>query len=119
MSNAVTVPADKLAELQREAARYRWLRTRRDVTLITMFFGNGCVNKTIEMAEAEMDKAMAADGVDVPVPPSTKPMPFDEAAVFTLSERHRVLGTTNDLLAFARGILAAHGHGVGEVPNAG
>lgn len=26
MSNSVTVPADKLAELQREAARYRWLR---------------------------------------------------------------------------------------------
>jgi hypothetical protein len=25
MNNAVTVPADKLAELQREAARYRWL----------------------------------------------------------------------------------------------
>ena len=26
MSNAVTVPADELAELQRDAARYRWLR---------------------------------------------------------------------------------------------
>lgn len=25
MTNAVTAPADKLAELQREAARYRWL----------------------------------------------------------------------------------------------
>jgi hypothetical protein len=45
----------------RDAARYRWLRSRRDVTLITMFFGNGCVNKTIEMAEAKLDEAMAAD----------------------------------------------------------
>lgn len=46
-----------------DATRYRWLRERRDVTLITMFFGNGCVNKTIEMAEAALDEAMAADGV--------------------------------------------------------
>lgn len=45
------------------AARYRWLRARRDVTLTVMFFGNGCVNKTIEMAEAKLDEAMAADGV--------------------------------------------------------
>lgn len=28
MSNVVTVPADKLAELQREAARFRWLADR-------------------------------------------------------------------------------------------
>lgn len=32
MSNAVTVPADKLAELQRDAACWRWLVSQHNVT---------------------------------------------------------------------------------------
>jgi hypothetical protein len=43
-----------------DARRYRWLRKNREVTMIVSCFGNGCVNKTIEDAEAKLDAAMAA-----------------------------------------------------------
>jgi len=38
---------DALTEANKDAARYRWLRENRDVLLLTGFFGNGCINRTI------------------------------------------------------------------------
>ena len=71
------------------------------------------------MGEGETGK----DGVDVPLAPSTKPMPFDAAAVETLAHRiawrykkstdphHSDTYTFNKdtLLQFARGVLDTHG----------
>jgi hypothetical protein len=61
----LTAFAERIREDERERAetdakRYRWLRKNRFVTLITMWFGNGCVNKTIEDAEAKLDAAIDA-----------------------------------------------------------
>jgi hypothetical protein len=47
-----TTARQQLAEMRADAVRYRWLREHRDVSLITDFFGNGCVNKTVEMVDA-------------------------------------------------------------------
>jgi len=44
-----------------EAARYRWLKENRDVMLLTSFFGNGCINRTIEEVDAAIDDAMTAN----------------------------------------------------------
>lgn len=41
-----------------DAARYRWLRENRDVMLVTSFFGNGCINRTVEEVDAAIDSAM-------------------------------------------------------------
>jgi len=43
----------------KDARRYQWLRKHYEVSLVIDFFGNGCVNKTIEMVEAAIDAAMA------------------------------------------------------------
>lgn len=42
------------------AARYEWLREKRAVLLITGFFGNGCINRTIEEVDDAIDAAIAA-----------------------------------------------------------
>jgi hypothetical protein len=64
--NAVTVPADKLAELQREAARYRWLRSFDAVGELLGFpwtCGDG-TRYLDEYRDADIDDAMArAPGV--------------------------------------------------------
>ena len=69
---AVTAERDALQESNRQesaamallleraevdAERWRWWIERYPVTTITTFFGNGCVNKTVEMAIAEIDVA--------------------------------------------------------------
>jgi hypothetical protein len=41
-----------------DAARYRWLRENHDVMLVTNFFGNGCINRTVEEVDAAIDSAM-------------------------------------------------------------
>lgn len=48
-----------------DAYRYNWLKNNRAVLLITGFFGNGCVNKTITDVDTAIDTAMAA----APQPP--------------------------------------------------
>lgn len=41
-----------------DAARYRWLCENRDVLLLTGFFGDGCINRTIAEVHAAIDAAM-------------------------------------------------------------
>ena len=48
----------ELARLRTDAARYRWLREHREVLLLTGFFGNGCINRTID----EVDTAIDTEG---------------------------------------------------------
>lgn len=48
--------------LRVDAERYRWLRADRKTTLIVSFFGNGCINRTIEEVDAVIDAARAAKG---------------------------------------------------------
>lgn len=48
--------------LRVDAERYRWLRADRETTLIVSFFGNGCINRTIEDVDAAIDAARAAKG---------------------------------------------------------
>lgn len=43
-----------------DGARYRWLRANRDVLLLTGFFGNGCVNRSILEVDTAIDTAIAA-----------------------------------------------------------
>jgi hypothetical protein len=45
-------------ELLADAMRYRWLREHRDVLLLTGFFGNGCVNKTLDDVDSTIDGAI-------------------------------------------------------------
>jgi len=47
----------------RDAARYRWLRKDREVLLLTGFFGNGCINRTIEEVDTHIDAAIAKAAV--------------------------------------------------------
>ena len=42
-------------ELLRDARRYGELRKNHTTSLIIMFFGNGCINRTIEEVEAVLD----------------------------------------------------------------
>lgn len=44
----------------RDGERYRWLKENRDVMLLTSFFGNGCVNRTVEEVDAYIDDVRAA-----------------------------------------------------------
>lgn len=52
-----TMTTERDAALK-DAERWRWWQVNRAITTITTFFGNGCVNKTIEMAVAEIDSAI-------------------------------------------------------------
>jgi len=47
----------------KDAARYRWLRKDREVLLLTGFFGNGCINRTIEEVDTHIDAAIAKSAV--------------------------------------------------------
>lgn len=51
----------ELKEARKDAGRYRWWRNEREVTLIVAIFGNGCLNKTIEMVEQHVDAAMTKE----------------------------------------------------------
>jgi hypothetical protein len=53
----------RVGEAEKDAERWRYWRTKRSVTLVTAIFGNGCISKTVEMAEAEVDAAVAASKV--------------------------------------------------------
>ena len=48
--------------LRKDAERYQTLRTKRPVLLITGFFGNFCVNKTVDDVDAAIDAANADKG---------------------------------------------------------
>lgn len=48
--------------LREDAERYRLLRERRAVALLTAFFGNGCINRTIAEVDEAIDAARAAEG---------------------------------------------------------
>jgi hypothetical protein len=52
-------PATSAADAK-DAARYRWLRDKRSVLLLTGFFGNGCVNRYVHEVDATIDAAIAA-----------------------------------------------------------
>lgn len=59
--SAATQP---VADEQRDAARYRWLRENRATLLITGFFGNGCINRAIDEVDKAIDRAIeAAHGI--------------------------------------------------------
>jgi hypothetical protein len=45
----------------KDAARYRWLCDHSPVTLLVRFFGNGCVNRTIDEVHAAIDAAMTKE----------------------------------------------------------
>lgn len=49
----------RLEAAEKDAARYRQLWKDRHVTLLTAFFGNGCVNKTQAEVESILDAAIA------------------------------------------------------------
>jgi hypothetical protein len=53
----------ELVGLRKDAERWRYWRTQRNVNLITAIFGNGCINRTVEMAEAEVDASIAASHI--------------------------------------------------------
>lgn len=54
----------ELAEARKDAGRYRWLRAHRPVLLITGFFGDVCVNRSMREVDAAIDAAIAAAGED-------------------------------------------------------
>lgn len=45
-----------------DAERYRWLCKKREVMLLTAFFGNGCINRTIAEVDAVIDTNRHQDG---------------------------------------------------------
>ena len=56
-----TALAERDAEIERlraDAARYQWWRGKDGTSVVIKVFGNGCINKTIEMAEAHIDAAL-------------------------------------------------------------
>lgn len=53
-----------MQDQERDAARYRFLREHYETNLIVMAFGNGCINKTMEMAETQFDAERATAGVE-------------------------------------------------------
>lgn len=63
---AATAPLlERIAQLEREldearkdAERYRCLKQKRPVLLLTGFFGNGCINCTLDEVDAAIDAAM-------------------------------------------------------------
>lgn len=57
-SKACETATKQLETTRFDAKRYCWLRENRDVLLITGFFGNGCINRTIDEVDAAIDAAM-------------------------------------------------------------
>ena len=51
---------DRIAKLEKDAGRYRFLCEKYDVSLLTTFFGNGCINKKIDDVNRAIDTAMEA-----------------------------------------------------------
>lgn len=56
----MTDVTDENERLRKDAARWKWWRTNRHVTLVTAFFGNGCINRNVEEAEAIIDAVLEA-----------------------------------------------------------
>ena len=48
-------------KLRKDAERYLWLRENRMVSLLVIFFGNGCINRDIKEVDAAIDAAMTPD----------------------------------------------------------
>ena len=48
----------QVRELEKDAGRYRFLCEKYDVSLLTTFFGNGCINKKIDDVNRAIDTAM-------------------------------------------------------------
>ena len=89
---------------RRDAERYRWLRKNREVTLVTAFFGNGCINKTIDMVDAEIDAraAMAAAPAAEQGEPKTDDARF-KAAMKELD--HRGFNLWRDTSVFEKSLM--------------
>lgn len=51
--------AEQADEAVTDAERYQWLKENRPVLLMTGFFGNGCINRTIGEVDAAIDAARA------------------------------------------------------------
>lgn len=51
---------DYAAQLEKDAGRWRFLCEKYDVSLLTTFFGNGCINKKIDDVNRAIDTAMEA-----------------------------------------------------------
>ena len=56
--NRIAELTRELEEARKDAARYRCLKQTRPVLLLTGFFGNGCVNRTIDEVDAAIDAAI-------------------------------------------------------------
>ena len=52
--------AEQLAEARKDAERWQWTRENMAITLLTYFFGNGCVNRTLKEVESQIDAALSA-----------------------------------------------------------
>ena len=52
---------DHIAKLEKDAGRYRFLCEKYDVSLLTTFFGNGCINKKIDDVNRAIDTAMESN----------------------------------------------------------
>ena len=50
----------KLDAAVADAERWQYMEAHREVALITAFFGNGCINKTIADMRAAIDTARSA-----------------------------------------------------------
>ena len=48
----------KIEQLKKDAARYRWLRDERSVTIDTMLHGNGCRARSADELDAAIDERM-------------------------------------------------------------
>ena len=59
-ANIVIKLLDHIAQLEKDAARWRFLCEKYDVSLLTTFFGNGCINKKIDDVNRAIDTAMEA-----------------------------------------------------------
>lgn len=62
LRNEIGPILDRMERLEADAKRYQWWKRHKEITLLTSFFGNGCVNKTIAMVEAEIDAALRGEG---------------------------------------------------------
>ena len=51
-------PETEQDRMRKDAARYNWLRENRPILLLTGFFGNGCINRTIDEIDAEIDSKL-------------------------------------------------------------
>ena len=57
-SKACETATKRLEPARIEAARYRWLRDERSVTIDTMLHGNGCRARSADELDAAIDAAM-------------------------------------------------------------